>query len=120
MPKHERIARQDIYKRACEHVVQAKTLRIAIEGAEHPQVKYYIGRRERMFWILWREAKQTGADVCLEKWLNKCTKKKKAAAWNAEVRDESPYEGLTKKQKAAAWNAMVRGEAPNEVSPDDA
>jgi hypothetical protein len=92
MPKHERIARQDIYKRACEHVVQATTLRIAIEGAEHPQVKYYIGRRARMFWILWREAKQTGADVCLEKWLNKCTKKQKAAAWNAMVRDEASNE----------------------------
>ncbi len=38
MPKHERIARQDIYKRACEHVVQAERLQSAIYGADHPQV----------------------------------------------------------------------------------
>jgi hypothetical protein len=38
-----------------------------------------------MFMLLWREAKQTGEGVCLEKWLNKCTKKQKAAACNAMV-----------------------------------
>jgi hypothetical protein len=63
MPQHERIARQDTYKRACEHVAKARTLQIALRGAEHPQVNYYIARRDRMFMILWREAKQTGEDV---------------------------------------------------------
>ena len=63
MPQHERIARQDIYKCACEHVVQAERLQSAIYGADHPQVNYYIARRDRMFMILWREAKQTGEDV---------------------------------------------------------
>ena len=66
-------------------MVQARTLEIAIKRAEHPQVNYYIGRRVRMFMLLWREAKQTGEGVCLEKWLNKCTKKQKAAACNAMV-----------------------------------
>jgi hypothetical protein len=63
MPQHERIARQDIYKRACEHVAKVRTLQIALRGAEHPQVNYYIARRDTMFMILWREAKQTGEDV---------------------------------------------------------
>jgi hypothetical protein len=89
MPQHARITRKDLYKHACEHVVQARTLEIAIKRAEHPQVNYYIGRRVRMFMLLWREAKQTGEGVCLEKWLNKCTKKQKAAACNAMVRGEA-------------------------------
>jgi hypothetical protein len=71
MPKHARIKHKDLYKHACEHVVQARTLEIAIKRAEHPQVNYYIGRRVRMFMLLWREAKQTGEGVCLEKWLTK-------------------------------------------------
>ena len=79
MPKHARIKRKDLYKHACEHVVQARTVEIAVKRAEHPQVNYYIGRRVRMFMILWREAKQTGEDVCLEKWLNKSSQKQRAA-----------------------------------------
>ena len=76
MPQHARITRKDLYKHACEHVVQARTLEIAIKRAEHPQVNYYIGRRVRMFMLLWREAKQTGEGVCLEKWLTKYADKK--------------------------------------------
>lgn len=93
MPKHERIKRNDLYKHACQHVVQARTLEIAINGAEHPQVKYYIGHKKRMFMILWREAKQTGSEVCLEKWLKKSTQKQRTAAWNAAVRKEGPERG---------------------------
>jgi len=110
MPKHERISRQDIYKRACKHVVQAERLLSAIEGADHPQVNYYIRRRARMFMILWREAKQIGADVCLEKWLNKCTKKQKAAAWNAMVRDEAS-DVREKMQRVATQDILKAGSA---------
>ena len=39
-----------------------------------------------MFMILWREAKQTGEDVCLQKWLNKSTKKQRVSHWNDAVK----------------------------------